>query len=235
MKVSYFRFILTGLLTLCAGLMAESKTLEFTFATDHEGWVGDFSDYPIGSEAYYELSWGWENLAPPNRHLKGLFISGNNHSDDLFMFFRRQLVNLKPNTLYDIFFSVTIDTNVAPGQRGVGGAPGEDVFFKVGASTEMPTKIQDSGHQYRLNVDKGNQSVEGKNAINIGNIANPAVDPKHPSFYPKQLSSGNRYVRTTSDENGKLWIFLGTDSGFEATTLFFVRSIKVDLKPCKRV
>ena len=116
-------------------------------------------------------------------YAKGLFISGNNHSDDLFMFLKRQIVGLKPNTLYTLAFEATLESNIPPGSFGIGGSPGESVYVKIGASSQEPQKIAKAGF-YFLNVDKGNQAQGGADAIVTGSLANPQVAPQNPQYLP---------------------------------------------------
>ena len=73
---------------------------------------------------------------------KGIFLSGNNHSDDLFMFIKRPIDKLMPNTDYNLSFHVTIESNVSQGEFGIGGSPGESVFFKVGLLRLNQIKLQ---------------------------------------------------------------------------------------------
>lgn len=208
-------------------LKADSN-FNFNFSKGNEGWVGDFADYPVGQEAFYELNWGWTNLPHPLPNAeKGMVLSGNNHSDDLMMFIKRQVEGLEPDTEYDVTFDVTIETNVPVGQIGVGGAPGESVFFKVGASALEPlNQVEDNF--YRLNIDIGSQGNGGKDGIVIGNLANPAVDVDNITFQPKEMSSPHS-LKVKTDENGKLWLLVGTDSGYEATSLYYIANISVQL------
>lgn len=212
----------------------------FNFSLGSNGWKGEFSEYPVGEEAFYELSWGWENLpssinlvkeqsnnqGPGDAYAKGLFLAGNNHSDDLFMFAKKQITGLKPNTYYGLFFDVLLETNVPTEQMGVGGSPGEAVYIKVGGSTEEPKK-QDSNGFYILNVDKGDQSIGSDSAVILGDIANPDVDSSNPSYKPKTLY-GRNPVRVKSDDKGRLWIFVGSDSGFESYTKYYI--VEVNLR-----
>ena len=41
-----------------------------------------------------------------------LFITGNNQSDDLFMFFKRRVTGLQPNGRYRVTFALEFVTNV---------------------------------------------------------------------------------------------------------------------------
>jgi hypothetical protein len=227
-----FRCIFLGLL-LWPSLFA---AMDFHFSTDNAHWLGDFADYPVGEEHFYELSWGWENLPYPidqsgKKIEKGLFLSGNNHSDDLFMFAKRKITRLEPDTTYALDFEVVFESNTPVGSIGIGGSPGESVYFKVGASTEEPKKVAIDGFYY-MNVDKGNQAQGGKHAIVIGDLSNPNVDAEHPSYFPKELRT-NRPMNIKSNRKGELWIFLGTDSGFEGPTKFYLAEVNLQATAIK--
>ena len=58
-----------------------------------------------------------------------------------------------------------------PGCFGVGGAPGESVWIKAGATAIEPLAIRDSSY-LRMNIDIGNQSGGGAHAVVLGDIAN---------------------------------------------------------------
>lgn len=207
-----------------------SKTYEFTFANSHQNWLGDFTDYPKDSEEFYELSWGWENI-PYNQSIykKGLFISGNNHSDDLFMFMKTQVGGLKSESDYYVTIMVDLLSNVPVGQSGIGGAEGEAVYVKAGAATIEPQKILSSEY-YTLNVDKGNQHTGGVNAVVIGDLANPAVNPDQRTYEILSLNNISSPLSVKSDDKGNMWIFIGTDSGFEGLTKYYIGKVKVDIQ-----
>jgi hypothetical protein len=214
-----------------SSVKAKEASFNFNFSTGYDGWIGDFADYFVGQEAFFELAWGWSNIPqrlPVEEQLKGMFLSGNNHSDDLVMFIKRQLEGLKPNTTYDLTFFVTIQDNIPPGQFGIGGSPGESVYVKVGGSKKQPVKVAE-GPIYRLNVDIGFQSNGGKNAIVVGNLANPLVNPDDPQYEPKSLTN-EIPLRVKTDQKGRLWVFVGTDSAFEGSTLYYISNISVIAK-----
>jgi len=207
-----------------------ANTTKFTFEASSQQWVGDFTDYPEGQEQFFQLAWGWENLpASQAGFKKGIFLAGNNHSDDLFMFIKTPVTGLIPNTTYAVTISVNFASNVPEGLSGIGGSPGESVYFKVGASTEEPKKIMRKG-SYILNVDKGNQARGGKNAVVVGNLANPLVNPEQPQFAPKQVGNTDEPIVVQSDETGKIWVFVGTDSGFEGTSKYYIGDVDITLQ-----
>ena len=66
----------------------EAMTFHFDFDDGPLGFVAGFADYPPAHEEIYELASGHRALPPPLGSQSGLFISGVNRSDDLFMFFK---------------------------------------------------------------------------------------------------------------------------------------------------
>jgi hypothetical protein len=208
-----------------------SELIEYNFSTKTHGWTGDFADYPVGEESFYELTWGWAPLpSPTDDFTSGLFLSGNNHSDDLFMFVKNKIENLLPDTEYRIVFHATIQNNVPSGLFGVGGSPGESVAVKVGASTEEPNKVEVNGF-YKLNVDKGEQMEAGAAAVIVGDLANPSVDSDYPQYAFKEFDNGDSPMIVQTDASGNLWIFFGTDSGFESATTYYIPKITLSINP----
>jgi len=230
-----FASVLTVLLFTLAGCekddnLVEPEEFTFNFMNNTEGWEGDFADYPNepNVEDFYELEFSHATLPSPLNSSEGaLRQSGNNHSDDLFMFVKKKLTGLEPNTNYKIDIEIEIATNVASGSVGVGGSPGEGVYIKAGASTNEPMKVLDnSNNDFRMNIDKGNQSQDGTNMKLIGDFAN-GTDL---NVYKLKILKTTSSVSVMSNSNGEVWIIIGTDSGFEATTTIYYNRITVNTK-----
>jgi len=202
----------------------------FSFQTDTEGWVGDFADYPNDPdvENFYEFAFSHAALpAPLNTSDSALRQSGNNHSDNLFMFVKKKITGLEPNKPYQVSIEIEIASNAPSGIVGAGGAPGESVYIKAGASTQEPVKVLNpSDNHYRMNIDKGDQHAGGNNMQLIGNFANGT---EWDVYKLKTLKTGDP-VETQSDSHGELWVIVGTDSGYESTTTIYYNSIRVSLK-----
>jgi hypothetical protein len=86
----------------------------------------------------------------------------------------------------------------------------------------------DSASWLRINIDKGNQASEGEDMINLGTIANPNIDLD--TFFVKEyaimtLDNQGRTFTVTSDNNGNVWVIVGTDSGFEGPTRVYYDQI----------
>lgn len=200
--------------------------LGYDFQADAQAWEGDFADYPVGQEGFYELSYAHATLpAPLDSTLGALRQSGNNHSDDLFMFVHRRITGLEPNRDYQLSFEIEFASNVADGLFGVGGSPGESVYLKAGASALAPEKIVEQS-DYRMNIDKGNQSVGGSAMKVVGDFSN---DTNQSVYTLKSLVARDLLIVSTNSR-GELWLIVGTDSGFEATTTIYYNAINVTLE-----
>jgi hypothetical protein len=204
----------------------EEVEMTWNFATGKEGWEGDFADYPLGEEAFYELVFEHDTLpAPLDRTHYALKLSGNNHSDDLFMFVKRKVTGLEPDMVYYVTFTVEFASDVPNGMVGAGGSPGESVYVTAGAALEEPIKVAGPDNYYGMNIKKSNQSQNGEDMLVIGNFANGTDQP----VYTLKTVSNEKPFHVTTDSRGELWIIIGTDSGFEATTTIYYNSIAVKL------
>lgn len=127
--------VVIGMSTLagCAAGKNAVGEASFDFSEDDGGFAPIFSDYPTEPdvEQFYEFQTGHEEV-PVADAGKGLFISGNNHSDDLFMGYYKELTGLAPETEYQFTVRFKLATNVEGGMIGIGGSPGESVFVKCG-------------------------------------------------------------------------------------------------------
>lgn len=197
---------------------------EYNFTTDTEGWIGDFTDYPVGEDDFYELEYTYSPLPEPLDQNNGsLKLSGNNHSDDLFMFVTRKISGLARNTSYDISFEIEFASNIPDETVGIGGSPGESVYIKAGATSVEPKVNVGNDGLYTLNIDKGNQSQGGEDMLVIGDFSN---DTSQDIYHLKTVSNTDEFTATTN-ENGELWVIVGTDSGFEGTTTIYYNKIIV--------
>jgi len=229
-KIVWIWFVLAGLLASCTN--EEQKTMPanfiFNFNADVEGWAEGFADYPVDSDSFYEKSFEYSTLPEPlDQNTGALKISGNNHSDDLFMFVKRKVTGLEPNTIYRVEMTVEFASDVPDGTPGVGGSPGESVYIKAGATAQEPAPVIDEDNWYRMNIDKGNQSQGGEDMQVLGDFSNDTDTNE----YTLKTVSNNDSFSVTSDENGEVWLIVGSDSGFEATTTIYYNRFEFVLTP----
>ncbi|MFM8765288.1 MAG: hypothetical protein ACKOEZ_10700, partial [Spartobacteria bacterium] len=200
---------------------------EFDFSMSDQGFTSGFADLPASYDpALYNLVAEHRNLPAELEGGKGLFLSGTNRSDDLWMFWKKKLTGLQPSSEYQVVLDIEMASSVAPGQVGVGGAPGEGVYVKAGASTSEPIAVVDSQGWWRMNLDKGNQSTGGADASVLGNVSKTGNATNEYEYIYRDNRSTKQSVTTSAD--GSLWIFFGTDSGFEgATSLYYTHATAV--------
>jgi hypothetical protein len=203
-------------------------SVSFDFSQSEEGWTADFVDLPANADdsSFYELKYDYTYLPANLGAEKAILLSGNNHSDDLFMFIKRKVTGLNPNTSYTLVFEVELASNAPKGSIGIGGSPGESVYLKAGASEIEPVKNL-QGDRYVLNVDKGNQSVAGSNATVLGDIATPLTVAEYALITRNNASPSAEPLIAQSNSNGEIWLMVGTDSGFEGTTTVYYTNVKV--------
>ena len=200
---------------------------EFNFDDDDQGWIAGFADLPADfDEAGYELDSGFRRL-PSGLDGSGVFVQGNDHSDDLFMLLKKQVGGLLPSTAYAVTVSLDLAVNVPSGLVGIGGAPGESVFVKAGASSVEPIVDEDDSGQLRINIDKGNQATDGQDMIVLGDVAHPEVVGEE--YRIKALDNSAQPLEVTTDAEGRIWLIVGTDSGFEGLTALYYAGIDFTL------
>src|SRR5438034_3437479 len=200
-------------------------SVNFDLRRSCAGWQAGFADYYADQESFYELAWACAN-GPTNLN-RGLFISGSNHSDDLFMFIKHRIHGLKPSTTYRIEARVQFWSKAPTGCVGIGGDSGENVYVKFGAASEEPLTVLEDG-VVRMNVDIGNQAHGGANAEVIGNIATSITDCHNERYELKELETRTPLL-VRADRKGTLWIFVGTDSGFEGKTSLIYTQVRLHL------
>lgn len=227
-----FRFAALILVLFLSGCAEDAEPVipgvvifSFDLSVDAQGWAAGFADYPEGDEVLFELESEWTDTLPQPLESGGsIYISGNNQSDDLFMFIKRRLTSLKPNTRYALTFGVEIATNADSGCVGIGGAPGEGVVVKAGATEHEPLPDQQSQGNLRMNIDHGDQSSGGSDAVVIGNIAGSQTDCADDVYELKILDNEDAPFEVFTGEEGALWALFATDSGYEGTTsIYFTR------------
>ncbi|SOD93239.1 hypothetical protein SAMN06269250_4426 [Spirosoma fluviale] len=201
-----------------------------SFQRDADGWVAGLTDYGTAQDSIMEFKSAWKGLpAPLDTTRKSIMVESMNRSDDAFMFIKKKVTGLTPNTDYSLIFDVELASQYPSNSIGIGGSPGGSVFLKVGASPVEPTKVLKDGF-YTINIDKGEQNNDGKDAIRIGDIGTGDSDEVY-----KLITRSNQTTpfKTRTNAQGELWLIVGTDSGFEGLTTLYYSKISVTPKTTK--
>jgi hypothetical protein len=217
--------------------ISSSIRLEFDFRQGAQGWEAGFAEYSRQMQG--TVLEGEIRPLPSELGINGTgyYLRGMNHSDDLFMFLKRRLGTddgLVPSQEYRVMFTIVFASDAPTGAVGIGGAPGESVYLKAGASTVEPEVYLDSDTGYYvMNVDKGlGNSGSGTAASVVGDIANGLSAEENPRYISLERQHEHEYTVNASPD-GELWLLVGTDSGFEGLTAIYYQSIAVSLIPLK--
>lgn len=213
--------------------VAPANDVILDFSDEQKDWHSGCADYSIGQEGRIDFKSGIRTI-PNLLGAQGYLLEGNNSSDDLFMYVSIKYPDLKPNTNYKIEFKqLVFATNAPAGNRGVGGAPGESVHVKVGASTLQP-KPERKNQFFRMNIDHGCQADDGENAVVMGNFAKTSGNSTN-NYELKIIDAlkKSRIIKTTP--SGELWFFVGTDSGFESWTSIYFISANFTIRELKDI
>ena len=207
----------------------------FDFRNGDEGWIAGFCDYPANPDADYQLDSGIRPLPKDlGTGATGFMLRGMNRSDDLFMFLKRSLGaadGILPAAAYKVSVTIAFASNAPRGAMGTGGAPGESVRFKVGASAIEPLVVAPAGGgNLTLNIDKGEQMNDGRDVTLDGDIVN-GRSSEDPLLYVALTRIGAHRKPVKSGADGTLWVLLGTESGFEGLTELYYQQIEVTLEP----
>ena len=101
------------------------------------------------------------------------------------------------------------------------------MFVKAGASTVDLETVEDDNRYFRMNVDKGNQSNGGESMVVLGNLTHPEVAGSE--FRIKSLDTTDLSLNAEADGDGRVWLIVGTDSGFEGLTAIYYSRISYAL------
>ena len=208
----------------------EALTFSFDFSRGPQGFIPGFADYPPRPRSDLRIDFRSPRPPGPAGVALRLFLSGVNHSDDLFMFFKGPIPGLLPGTSYRATVSLEIATNTPVGCLGVGGAPGESVWIKAGVTAVEPLPVRE-GNYLRMNIDIGSQSAGGAHAVVLGDIASSRSCEQPRRWERKSFPDRATTTPIIASSDGRAWLWFGTDSGFEALTEIYFTRASVTLTP----
>lgn len=218
----------------CGAAERFQRSISFSFEQGAGPWSAVFGDYTDGTEDSISTESGWSQLPQPLGDRNGFGLAGSNASDDLAMFLKAPVEGLQAQTEYDVELDMTFATQVPQNCAGIGGAPGESVGVKLGASGTEPAVTEKEG-SFRFNINKGGGPVNGgEDAVRVGDMTNfqeECVSMDEQIWQLKTVSTRGEDFSASTDADGTLWIYGGSDSGFEGRTMFFVTDFTVRLAP----
>ncbi len=198
-------------------------TGDYDFNEGLHDWTPGFADYPSNPEdsSQFELQSAYTEPIDSKLTKRSVKLSGKNVNRDLFMYIKRKVDGLKPETDYTMTFSVELASDLNPATTVSGGS----LFLKAGATGTEPKSVIDAG-KYVMNIDKGNQEKAGEDMVLLGDILAENTNATYSLVSRTNTMSNSRYTARTN-ANGELWLIVGTDSSLEGPMKVFFTRVKV--------
>ena len=202
-----------------------------TFESGANGWEALFGSYPEGQEEFYELDSGIKNLPEPLDETKKAFmLSGNNHSDALRMFFVKQISGFTPGATYQLALDLKLASKYPEQSAGIGGSPGGAVHVVAYASALGYEKKYTQGTEepvyFDIEVKKDIIDDKAQSEAELGTVG---IDGEE--FVYKLIDrKTSKPMLCKADDAGKIWVIIGTWSGFEGITTLYYDQVKLEFQ-----
>ena len=203
-------------------------TVTVDFNAGIEGWVGGVSDY-YDSSVPGNVVFEQRTLAAPLSG-KAFYISSHNNSDDVLTYVKKQVGGLVPNAKYTVDVELHFASHTAAGCPGVGGGEGDSLYMVTAVSAIEPLAVKRENGEYRMNIDRGNQAMEGPAGRVLGLVGNPDLKCDNSVFGASVRKSASP-ITVQADAAGKVWLMLGTDSAYESTGEAYLQGAIFSAKP----
>ncbi len=224
MKIFTIFLALSFLFNACA-LKEDAATpygndliIEYNFETGTQSWTGNFCDYDKAlPDENFRFNFSRTLLPDSMKERKNaLKFSFDNTNGDLFAYATAPYDNLIPDMLYEVSYQIDVATRYP-----ILGA-GDAIFVKAGATSYQPVKTL-YGNFWGINVLKGNNGKEGEQMFLLGTASAPI---NNNSYQMINLKSVRPQVVQT-DKNGRVWLIMGFDSQYAASTEIYLSKIRV--------
>lgn len=209
-----------------------ASVINVDFNQGIDGWTPGVADY-YDDDAPSETGFGWSKL-PPGSNLSGngYYLTSHNNSDNVMTYAKRQYGGFVAGAKYKLTFAMSHATDASLDCMGAGGSRGASIYMVVAASGEEPKTVKQANGEYRLNLDRGNNAESGTQGKVLGLLGSEQLECGG-GGWAKVTRQSDEAIAVTADKDGKLWIVLGSDSGFESANAFYLLSATVNVKPAQ--
>lgn len=179
-----------------------------------DGWVAEFAGFAATADSTQLDTGSITALLPRGLDTTqyGFRVLSRYSKGNLFSYLKKRVTGFKPNKPYEMELQVDLAT------RYSASAVVDKVTFKAGVSQIEPLTKLVSG-TYTFNLDKGTVQQPGKAVLLAGSIASTNPDSRYHTL--ATYSNNGQPVTVTTNSDGELWFFAGTDSDYKDTTIFY--------------
>lgn len=206
-------------------------TITETFESGANGWAAVFGSYPEGEEEFYELDSGIKALPSPlDQTKKSFMLSGNNHSDALRMFIAKQIGGFTPGAAYELDVDLLLASKYPEMSAGIGGSPGGAVHLVAYASAngyaKKYTGSTEEPNYFEIEIKKDTVDNKAQSVAELGTVG---IDGNE--FVYKLIDRENdESMICKADAQGKIWVVVGTWSGFEGISTLYYDKIELNFR-----
>lgn len=223
----------------------EGVELTYDFESGDEGWNAALVDFPVDEEDLYEFEVE-QTTSPVDDEEGALKLSASNPNDKLFMYASKQIAGLEPLTQYKVSYTIDVASSVVIDTTGTGidttGVPADTtgvdadttgvdgdttgivaaisdtVVIKAGAVSEEPvTETNTNNFLELIGIDIGEPGVDGIDLVVIGSFSADTTDVG----FTGQTLSNDMPITVTTNEDGDLWLLVGTETFGRETEVYF--------------
>lgn len=228
MKRRTNRILLLAVLSLCACMGSDGfeqgnvRYSFFDFSDGLQNWKAGFAGHSITSRQDESFDVSHSRLPALFNESKALEIKGKNQGDTLFMFIKRQIHGLDPNTQYQLDCEVRLISELL---TDTDNNQDIEVFFKYGSSVLEPQVAENEERgKFELSLDAmGSQESGG--VLKYVQKINPPVSRQTPG--EQIINSFNVPIRARTDAEGKLWVLMGTELLSQVEMAFYYNTIVI--------
>lgn len=208
----------------CGNNLDQPDPVEFFFGFEEgtEGWEGGYAGYRTNEEKFTEFQFEYDTV--PGQKKGALKLSAQNSSNGLFMFIKRKITGLEPEKVYFLTFDIEFAAAVSVKDAGDDETNEGRFVMKAGATGSEPLKQRDENSVYNLNISKGSNEKSGDDMMIVAEFSYETGDGE----YKLQTVTNESPFGVETDENGNLWLIIGTDSPFEGSTTVFYNNLKIN-------
>lgn len=217
----------------CLSTEPQATTLSFDLTQAGLGgsWEAGSADYPVGRETDIAPEIDRRPIPASIGNASALYQSGTNVTGDLFLFHKKYWSGLPSNRTFQASLYVEFISNVHAGcTTGIG----PSVLIKAGVSAYEPLVSPDAQNIYRVRLppplDKGT-GPSGGDFAQLGDIRNGLTGcPASGTYAVHGSNTVRQAVNLTTDDLGGFWMFIGTQSSFQARHAIYIVGVRLVLR-----
>jgi hypothetical protein len=189
-----------------------SQSYDFNLST--WGWEAGFSDYPANSDSDSDTLYNWNAAYSAAPSIDGkqmaLRLSCEDDNGGIFMYIKKQVSGLHPNTTYSIVYTIDVYSEVGNSDSTV---------LKAGASFIEPQNVVRNGW-FELNLDKGEIYQSGTDLFVMGQLHTPFDGSGYLYTSFNNATAPRRFTAKTNNL-GEMWLIVGTESRPGINTIYY--------------